>query len=240
MDGAHQCAIAPVSQGCDDQARRVAQVLVTISDGRIHHAHVDGAAPVAFHVLLPVAAQLSLPLEVRLAVHFPFHKPRHHIPCMHIHHHQGAQGDALQVCEVSPHQIHNVGQFLCAISFEGSNTLAVQSLCDTLGPEDAADHQHSHARPLQHPLMARLGRVVLQATCCHVMYRLKHACFHLQQPLLHSATSLDCVHNPFQRHPLPLHAVHGGDAQVLLEFQAIDCTKALFQVGLHARGILGL
>ena len=62
MEGPHQGAVAAVSERGDDQAARVAQVLVAVVDRGVGDAHQH-------LVVFPVVPQLGQPVEVVLRLH---------------------------------------------------------------------------------------------------------------------------------------------------------------------------
>mmetsp|Transcript_2161 Transcript_2161/g.5384 ORF Transcript_2161/g.5384 Transcript_2161/m.5384 type:complete len:319 (+) Transcript_2161:462-1418(+) len=208
--------------------------------GGAQHRHL---AQAYLLICLPVGPQLRLPGKVLDVAHVVPDEVGHHVSRVHVHDHQRAQRGALELGEVAADEVHDAHQVGGALLLKGRDlvdVLRIERILHALGPEHAGDHKHDHAWPLEHPLMARLAAVVLQAEAGLVVDALKHALFDLHEPLLHAAARLVGVDDVLERHALLLDGGHGRDGEVFLKLQQVHALKALLQVRLHARGVLGL
>ena len=113
-------------------------------------------------------------------------------------------------------------------------------LVHAAGPVRLA-HANDHlAGPLLNPLDAGRNGVVLQSLNNLAAHGFAHDGLKLQQPLFHLPAGGRGGNDVRQLHHLALGGDHLGNVQLVGKVELADALEALFQVGLHARRVLGL
>ena len=164
LDGAHQGAIAPVSQGRYHESERVAQVLPAVLDVRGDHLEVQVGPDHAVGLRrVVVEAELRDPVEVeaRVDAHLAHH--REHIAPVDVKGDHRTERDALHLVQGLLDQLDAPVELLGALGLVLAQPLvaaAVERLLRLERPEDLIDAEDDLAGPVEQPLEARALGVV--------------------------------------------------------------------------------
>ena len=235
MEGAHKGTVRAVRKGRDHQARAYPQILVTVHEACGDHLAGDA-------VFLHVVPELRKPREIELTADALIGKVDRHVARMHVQHDHGPDAAALQLGQVPANQIDELVKLAGALLRVLANTCSaiLHSDLHLRRPVHLPDHDGRHAGPLQHPFVARHLRVRGIGAARLVDQRLAHQDLRVYQPLLHRPPRQSRVQRARPRHQLSLAGNHSVDDLLLVKLELGNGLKALLQVGLHARGILGL
>jgi hypothetical protein len=158
--------VAAVGERRDDEAARVAQVLVSIE--RLRIGLLDDAA--LRTALLPIEAQLEEPLKVVDRRAAGRDHPRDRVAAVHL---DGDDGDDLLAVEIAERAAHHVAQLveqrdllLLGLAHRALGALAERDkrLCALVGPRNLAAAERELARPEGDPLLALGPAVRSEAT----------------------------------------------------------------------------
>ena len=234
----HQRAIASIRQRGDHQPRRVAEVLIPIRDGGVDHTHRDAALSV--FVFVPRVAELTGPLEIVHIGHRFFRQIVHHVPRVHLDHHQRRQRLSLQFRKLASNLLDDVHQLRAAhLCVLGHGTVRDGGF-GLRGPIQRPDAENYLTGPRHHPVRALGGGVGVRGLLTHHRHRLSLRRLALDEPLLHRAAGFRRIEALLELHLLSLLGDHRGHLQIFLELQEVDGLEHLLQVGLHAQRILRL
>ena len=244
----HQSAVTPVRQRGNHQTRRVTEVLVPVLNLRGHDSHDRREVPGAGCVLLPVRPQLRLPVEIGGGTHLVLGQVRNHVARVDVHDHERAERLTLQRRELAAHAIddfHEIAGAPLLVFAHRAGTVG-DGLGDLLSPEHRRDDEDDHTRPVEHPLVPRLGSVGRDTLAGDVRDVVEHRSLHLQQPLLNRAVGLLNRDDFLEGNLLLLLGDHREDVVLLVAVLAVrelelgDALEALLEMGLNLGGILCL
>ena len=233
--------VAPVRHGGHDEAGLGAEVLVAINERRVHllEDHVVGA-------LLPVLAELHLPIEVGDGVRLLVDQDLDDVAAVHVDGDKRPGDLALQLIQVLPHDLRQVSQHADVLLIPGVKVggrvgrRGGEELLRFSHPVDLRDGQNDLRGLGKYPLCAlRLG-VVLVRLLGQPLQRDLHTLLDRREPLLDVATGLQIFSEAdvfaLRRH----HTKDVNTLWVLAKVQTTDAVEALGHVRLHGLHVLRL
>ena len=148
MESARERQIASVRERRDDQATRVAQVLVAVEELGVDRPDVQVLAD-------PVVAQLADPLEVVHVAHLLLEQIDDDVARVHLDHDESRKRLTRLGAQLAAHQAAQVVELLQLLGVVLGQLLGLESGAHLLCPECLTAGDDHLARPLDHPFCAR-------------------------------------------------------------------------------------
>lgn len=156
--GSHECSIASIGQGSDNQSEGVTKILPTIGNCGSDHTDIKVKS-----LLSPVVAELGRPLEIILGLHVFGDQGLNDISSVHIDDDHGFEGDAGSNCQVTPHKLYDLFDLIVELLDVGLKTLVLLNcLFHTFCPVNLVDSEHNLTRPVTNPFGSLSSVVILE------------------------------------------------------------------------------